>query len=295
LIRKKGDDLVDGLIRAVVANSIINDAPINAEFFLKISCSGGGFGVCRLNKENEIAIREILQDLLKRKASNKPIGLQLVKKIAVREPNNEHPLSPKNQEYFSPCLTLRIDSYGKVVLGQVADQVLKNGTEFIGSFWDRQQEAKFLDKIGMQNVIKLGEALHKSGYAGYFGTDFIQTKTGEYELVIDPNGRLNGNDYSFFARKSLEKVGAKIESTFLTKLILKDTDISSYEERLTKELGPWLYDPEKQIGTIIVPWLKPETLKGESNSRMVDIIYINPKKDRRQFDSFLEHVLKQNK
>lgn len=102
----------------------------------------------------------------------------------------------------SPCVLGFIDRKGPT-LAAVSSQVLLNGIEYNGSIINYE---KSVDKAVYDSFIKLGTKMHKDGYRGPFGIDYIYTKDGDI-MPCECNARVNGSFYPHELRQNLLRKG----------------------------------------------------------------------------------------
>ena len=78
------------------------------------------------------------------------------------------------------------------ILRQAAEQVLSNGTAYIGSMWDLQMQENLISVLG-ERFNEFGRLIQSTGYTGILGTDYILTQVpgGPTSLSMDDLRRLN--------------------------------------------------------------------------------------------------------
>lgn len=264
-------------------------------YFIKVSGGAGGnvaeVSMCRMHpmEDNPKLFKGIIENLIRRTLTGvKSRGLQLLTPINAREPNSANPLDSQNSDLFSPCLTLRIGPQGDYTIGQVADQVLSDGITWSGAYWNKMQHDAFVE-THKAAIEQLAQALSGEGYLGYFGTDFVQNTGGIYEMTVDGNARMNGNDWMHFVRFPLEFQGVRIQDAYMSFLKF-EADENSYARVLEKLCGKYRYSHLRFGGLTVWPSFNPDTYLGTSNIRKAALIYINPSEDRELFEEFLENV-----
>jgi hypothetical protein len=270
----------------------------DVNYFVKVSASAGGNSIepsitQLFDPEAEKNLRGILRNLRRRnEQGHKLRGLQLLAPVVTNPNPWVNPLSARNTEIYSPCLTLRIDRDGQWSLGQIADQILKDGMTWVGSYWERKLERECLEKIGQEALQEFVDRIIASGYYGYLGTDLILGKDGTYSLVVDPNGRMNGNDNLFFVRQALELNEKPVDSAFLTISAIGKTRGNDLGSLYNDRLGKYRFDPEKKCGIFVGPSFKAKNYLEPDSDKFVKLVYINPKQDKDRFNEFFETIVK---
>jgi|GEM_PF-1696078 len=294
IIAQPAEQRAAALIDAITTGKIVAEGRIKpkVEYFVKAvgGASGNGLeaNIARLvvGSDTGDQLLAVLATVRRQMLAGAPIqGLQLLEPVAARQPNKSNPCDAA--EYFSPCLILRVDSKGNCVVAQAADQVLKTGTDYCGaSFWSAKMQQKFLAELGSPALQALNQVIVDSGYVGYFGTDFVQNRQGQYVLVADGNARMNGNDVSYAVRNALDVAGFPANSACQCPIQLGDVPVDKLPARLTELFGTYRFDPATNTGVVLSPSFNPTAVCGESVQRKVMAVYCNPTVDRQRFDRF---------
>jgi len=294
LLQLDDQNLLDGFKQALQIQC--PDFPWEKAFYFKIAGGAGGNAVvasitkvcfAEPDQNNFEEIRSILQGLRKRSSLDKKHRSVILTEAIEHDQYPDNPLDLQSS-YISPCLTIRIGDEGKVVLGQVADQVLRD-TTWTGNFWTRTLEGHFLDSVGIEQVQALGQKISSIGYRGYFGTDFVRSsETGKFHLILDANGRMNGNDMIFLVRKPLEKSGYPVDSAFLGSVKLELGSRSELQQALESRFGKYSYNPDQVSGLVLIPSLSGSAGKGEDQvgQTTIKLVYVNPQNNEEAFREF---------
>lgn len=294
LLAQPPQRLAEALCQAIVNGQLpsVGSLRPDVNYFVKATGGASGNGVepsiARLKGDSATAaqLQKVLMVLRTHVADGAPIaGLQLLEPIDARTPNRGNPC--ETREYFSPCLISRFSSTGQVMVAQAADQVLKGGTDYCGaSYWHRQQESNFLANVGSVALQTLHQVIINSGYVGYFGTDFVQNRRGQYVLVADGNTRMNGNDVSYAVRNALQLAGVTVDSALQYPILLGEVPLAKITDRLAELFGSYRFNLQTGCGVVLSPSLTPTAVAGENNQRKVMAVYCNPAADRDRFDRF---------
>ncbi len=271
----------------------------HCEYFIKVSASAGGNSIepsltqLKPKEENIKIFRGILANLKRRNTAFSPfVGLQLLMPVPTKPVMWKNPIDPRNTEIFSPCLTLRIDADGRTRIGQVADQMLKDGNTWVGSYWDIDLEKSFIERVGVQNIATLALEIASDGYYGYFGTDFILSSDGEYFLVKDPNGRMNGNDHMFFTKLPLlMRNSYSVQTAFLSVFKIGESTSEDLRALYSLKLKEYRYKAATATGIVMFPAFRRKNFPEPVSERFVKIVYLNPKLDSERFIKFYEELV----
>jgi hypothetical protein len=275
----------------VTADGITFDP--NTQYFIKVSSGRGGIGITRLTPKHSKELLQVCTYLCEVRASGGKPQLLISEPLNVDSTlNNPNPTNLEYDTYFSPCLTLRLTE-AKTTLGQAADQVLANGTDYIGSYFNAQLQEKFLQSLG-PNPALLAKALKQVGYEGYFGTDYIRLKnpgsTAEsYGAVIDGNARMNGNDVLYLVRRAAASSGIQVNDGFLT-FLARSGQYENMQEFINNELAQYSYDPKTESGAVLVPSISLDNTCKEAE-QSAGVVYLNPRQDKERFTNFFEKII----
>jgi hypothetical protein len=127
----------------------------------------------------------------------------------------------------------------------VSKQILKNGVEYQGSAID------YLDAVDSsmyKSFMKIGEEMHKNGYRGAVGIDYIVTTENKI-LPCECNARVNASFYPYELRQRLFENGIDFPIVYSLKTPIKNCDSFS---AFSKEPGisNMLYKGDTQSGIL---------------------------------------------
>ncbi len=267
----------------------------SVDYFIKVAGGAGGnsaeSSMCRMLpfEAHGSEFRSVLENIKRRmEDATESRGLHLQHPIAARKANTSNPLDRRNTNYFSPCMTMRIGEHGAFSMGHVGDQVLVNGKDFSGSYWNKSLSDEFIQSHQV-HIASLARALASIGYRGNFGTDFVENTHGFYEMTTDGNARINGTDVVFFTYRPLELQGIVVRDAFMG-FVHFEADGASFGSALQELCAPYRYSSLRYAGVVLLPKFTPKTLLGEGTSRAVIAIYINPSYEPEKFEEFLRLV-----
>jgi len=285
---------------------------ININYFLKVSIGAGGIGLIRSESSNEDFV-SMLKFYKGTKERNSEVEILVAKPLDIVQLPQLDPLDPNNTIAFSPCMTMAM-SKDDFILRQAAEQVLKNGTAYVGSMWDINMQENLLSVLD-KRFFEFGRLIQSTGYTGILGTDYILTQKEngpskismeeirelnrlegriktkalqamfDYTLIGDLNARQNGNCVGEKVKRSLMLNGVQITKTFQSKKTLESTPDQTIEN-LNNQFGSMkLRSIDNQIsGVVVIPDL---TTKYE-NELTVTTVFINPQLQEKEFYKLLE-------
>jgi len=271
--------------------SSLNKMDSKTSYFLKLALApiGGGTGVVKLSNDKIKRIRHVLKIIKSRKEWGENCAFQITEEIiSIKE---EIKYDTLREEYSSPCVAFRIgDMPGDYHIIGVSDQIFFDEIKYIGSYYSKKSESKFL-KQQYSNIINLLKKLQQIGLRGNSGMDFIRRYDGEYFLINDLNTlRLNGCDLrNQFIRLSLENVGISVDDLYSSDVIFDDAMRVKEvrQEILYGDFNKFLYNARRNSGILLLPNFQPYHVGGNENYSFLTI-FVNTSTRKELFAEFVE-------
>ena len=285
---------------------------LSINYFLKVSIGAGGIGLIRSESSNEDYVG-MLKFYKATKERNNEVEILVAKPLDIVSLPEIDPLDNENQIAFSPCMTMAM-TRDNFILRQAAEQVLSNGTAYIGSMWDMQMQENLISVLG-ERFNEFGRLIQSTGYTGILGTDYILTQVPggptslsmddlrrlnqmqgrqkveamrsmfDYTLIGDMNARQNGNGVGEKVKTSLHLSGVDVSKTFQCSRTLKGSNENTLEmlndafgEMKIQRIG------DTYSGVVILPNLN-EKYEEELG---VTAVFINPQLRPQEFQKLLE-------
>ncbi|MBI96107.1 hypothetical protein CL656_03080 [bacterium] len=285
---------------------------LSTNYFLKVSIGAGGIGLIRTESSNEDFLG-MLKFYKATKERNSEVEILVAKPLDIVSLPEIDPLDVENQIAFSPCMTM-VMTPDNFILRQAAEQVLKNGTAYIGSMWNIQMQENLLSVLG-ERFNEFGRLIQSTGYTGILGTDYILTQVPggptslsmddlrkinqmqgsekvevmrsmfDYTLIGDLNARQNGNGVGEKVKTSLLLSGVNVEKAFQCAKTLEGSSENTLE-LLNDSFGSMQIQRvgDTFSGVVILPSLTPEF----ENKLGLTTVFVNPQLRPQEFQKLLD-------